>query len=162
MPGRPHITGRRLRDERGFTLMDLMIAVVVMGLLMAIALPMYDQFVERAKVAKATGDIGTISVAIGRFRLRNRDRVPMNLDELGMDIPLDPWGRQYQFLNIIDGNPNIGAVRKDGQLNPLNSDFDLYSMGEDGSSRGPLNAGPSRDDIVRANDGAFIGLAEDY
>ena len=45
---------------------------------------------------------------------------------------------------------------------PINSDFDLYSMGEDGKSKSPLTAKPSHDDIVRANDGAFIGLATDY
>jgi general secretion pathway protein G len=53
-------------------------------------------------------------------------------------------------------------LRKDGKLNPLNTDFDLYSLGRDGESRETLNARPSRDDIVRANNGAFIGLAEDY
>jgi len=44
----------------------------------------------------------------------------------------------------------------------LNSDFDLYSSGEDKNSKGPLSAKESRDDIIRANNGAFIGLAEDY
>ena len=68
----------------------------------------------------------------------------------------------YQFLNIIDGNPPAADVRKDGALNPLNSDFDLYSMGEDGESQAPLNAALARDDIVRANNGAFVGRAKDY
>ena len=45
---------------------------------------------------------------------------------------------------------------------PINSDFDLYSTGPDGASVAPLTAEPSRDDIVRANDGAFIGLASEY
>jgi len=45
---------------------------------------------------------------------------------------------------------------------PINTDFDLYSMGPDGRSAPPLTAKHSRDDIVRANDGAFIGLASDY
>ncbi|MDH4073829.1 MAG: prepilin-type cleavage/methylation domain-containing protein, partial [Gammaproteobacteria bacterium] len=52
--------------------------------------------------------------------------------------------------------------RKDGSLNPLNTDFDLYSAGADGESAGPLSATKSRDDIVRANNGAFIGLGENY
>ena len=75
---------------------------------------------------------------------------------------MDPWGRPYVFLNIIDGNPNISSVRKDGSLNPLNTDYDLYSLGKDGDSKAPLNAGESRDDIVRANDGAYIGRGEDF
>ena len=51
---------------------------------------------------------------------------------------------------------------KDKSLHPLNSDYDLYSMGKDGASTGPLTAKASRDDVVRANDGRFIGLAKDY
>jgi general secretion pathway protein G len=53
-------------------------------------------------------------------------------------------------------------VRKDGRLNPLNTDFDLFSTGKDGDTTGPLNARASRDDVVRANNGAFIGLGENY
>ena len=48
---------------------------------------------------------------------------------------------------------------KDRFLVPINSDFDLYSMGKDGKSQMPLTAKDSRDDIIRANDGAYIGLA---
>ena len=70
--------------------------------------------------------------------------------------------RPNQYLNIAAAGPGNGAVRKDGKLNPLNSDFDLYSVGADGESMGPLSAVKSRDDIVRANNGAFIGLGEDY
>ena len=56
----------------------------------------------------------------------------------------------------------MGGFRKDGNLNPLNTDFDLYSRGQDGDTAGPLSAQSSRDDIVRANNGAFVGLGEDY
>ena len=45
---------------------------------------------------------------------------------------------------------------------PKNSDFDLYSMGKDGASVGPLTAKASRDDVVRASDGRFVGLASDF
>lgn len=60
------------------------------------------------------------------------------------------------------GGSYMGQVRKDRNLVPINSNFDLYSMGQDGQSRPPLTARVSRDDIIYANDGAFIGLAEDY
>ena len=53
-------------------------------------------------------------------------------------------------------------MRKDKKLVPLNSDYDLYSMGPDGESKPPLTAKASKDDIVRANDGEFVGLAERY
>jgi len=60
-------------------------------------------------------------------------------------------------------SPNVmGQARKDRFLVPLNSDYDLYSAGKDGESRPPLSAQMSQDDIVRANDGAYIGLASQY
>jgi len=150
------------RKCQGMGLLDLMLAVIIASLLAAVAVPAYDQFVERAKVARAIGDIGTISIALERFCLKNNNQLPNSLNELPIEIPLDPWGAPYQYLNIMDAGPGKGAFRKDGKLNPLNSDFDLYSMGEDGDSKGPLSAKASRDDIVRANNGAFIGLGEDY
>ncbi len=146
----------------GFGLLDLMITLVIAGLLAALAVPAYNGLVDRARVARAIGDIGSISVDIERFRLGNEDRIPDNLAELDMDIPLDPWDQPYQYLNIVAAGPGVGGFRKDGNLNPLNTDFDLYSIGNDGSSSGPLSANASRDDIVRANNGSFIGLGEDY
>jgi general secretion pathway protein G len=56
----------------------------------------------------------------------------------------------------------IGGARKDRFLVPINSDFDLYSMGKDGESLGPLTAITSHDDIIRANDGGYYGLASDF
>jgi general secretion pathway protein G len=53
-------------------------------------------------------------------------------------------------------------MRKDKNLVPINSEYDLYSVGPDGRSVGPLTAKHSRDDIVMANDGRFIGVASDY
>lgn len=151
-----------MQHARGFSLIDLLISAIVAGLLAMIAVPGYQQYVERTRVERAIGDIRSIHVLIERFRLNNADRVPMLLDELGIAIPLDPWGQPYEFLNIIDANPSKGLVRKDGALNPLNTDYDIYSRGRDGKSKGPLNAAASRDDVVRANNGAYIGLAKDY
>ncbi len=147
---------------QGMGLIDLMLAVIIASLLMAVAVPAYDQFIDRARVARAIGDIGSISIAIERFGIKNNGRLPNSLDELLMDVPFDPWGAPYQYLNIVAAGPGKGAFRKDGKLNPLNSDFDLFSAGADGESMGPLSAAKSRDDIVRANNGAFIGLGEDY
>lgn len=161
LPG-THMTNLCAPKCQGFGLLDLMLAVIIASLLMAVAVPAYDQFVDRAKVARAIGDIGSISVEIERFRVRNNDRIPNDLDELPLEIPFDPWGARYQYLNIGGAGPGVGDFRKDGKLNPLNSDFDLYSAGADGKSTGPLSAEVSRDDIVRANNGAFIGLGEDY
>jgi general secretion pathway protein G len=148
--------------SHGFSLIELMIALVVAGMLMTVALPAYNGYIDRANVARAIGDIGSISLEMERFRLQNADAMPLTLNELKMDIPLDPWGRSYEYLDIVGAGPGKGGLRKDGKLNPLNSDFDLYSVGKDGKSVGPLSAKKSHDDVVRANNGAFIGLGEDY
>ena len=76
-------------------------------------------------------------------------------------VKKDPWGNDYQYLNIAK-EKGKGKLRKDKNLVPINSDFDLYSMGPDGSSVAPLTARASRDDIVRANDGGFVGLAGNF
>jgi len=152
----------RTRKSKGFGLLDLVVTLCIASLLAALAVPAYGMFAQRAKVTRAIGDIGSLSLAVERFRLDHDDRIPLSLVELGSEIPVDPWGRPYEYLSIDAAGPGKGGLRKDGRLNPLNSDFDLYSRGKDGDSRGPLSAAASRDDVVRANNGAFIGLGEDY
>ena len=156
------MTISRLGKIKGFTLLDLMLALIVASLLAALAIPVYGNYVERAREARAIGDVGSISVRIESFRLHNNDRLPDSLNELTGDVPKDPWGNDYEYLNIANAGSGNGGLRKDGKLNPLNTDFDLYSLGADETSSGPLSAKASRDDIVRANNGAFIGLGEDY
>ena len=147
---------------QGMGLLDLLLVLVIASLLAAVAVPAYDQFIDRTKVSRAVDDLGTISLVIVRFRVENNDHLPASLSELPIEIPLDPWGAPYQYLNIVAAGPGNGNFRKHGRLIPLNSDFDLYSMGADGESKGPLSARSSRDDIVRANSGGFIGLATEY
>jgi len=142
--------------------LDLTISLVVASLLLTLAVPAYNGFTDREKVAKAINDVGALSVEVERFRLHNNNRIPDTLGELSMAVPLDPWGRPYEFLNVSGAGHGLAGLRKDGQLNPVNTDFDLYSRGEDGESTGPLSEKASRDDIVRANNGAYIGPGKDY
>jgi general secretion pathway protein G len=153
---------QRLRAPAGFGLLELMIVLVIVGLLATLAVPAYNGFVDRARVKSAIGDIGSLHIKLEEFRIKNNDQLPANLNELNMDVPVDPWDQPYVYLNIQAAGPGAGGLRKDGNLNPLNTDYDLYSLGADGASSGPLSALASRDDIVRANNGAFIGLGEDY
>jgi general secretion pathway protein G len=151
-----------MQTSKGFGLLELMVVLVIAGLLTTLAIPAYSDFVDRARTSRAIGDIASISLEIEKFRLVNDSLPPLNLAELPVAAPLDPWSQPYSYLNIAAAGPGKGAYRKDGKLNPLNTDFDLYSAGRDGKSKGPLNAKDSRDDIVRANNGAFVGRAEDY
>lgn len=156
------MTDRRNDRIKGFGLIELMIVLVVASLLMSIAVPAYDRYSQRARVAGAIGEIGSISLELERFRLNNEDALPATLADLGIDIPLDPWGQPYVYVNIQAAGPGFGGLRKDKNLNPLNTDFDLYSIGKDGATVGPLSAKDSQDDIVRANNGDYIGLGQDY
>ena len=139
-----------------------MVTLAVASLLAMISFPAYTTFVNRAKVAAGIGDISRISLSVEQFRLNNENKMPASLAEIAMVVPLDPWGRPYQFLDAQAAGPGKGALRKDGKLNPLNTDFDLYSMGKDGGSKLPLSAEVSRDDIVRASNGAYFGLASKF
>ena len=144
--------------------MELMLTVSVVCLLAAIALPSYAAIIERQKVGEAGRELLEIAMVIERYRTM-RFEIPETLTELGLDADLleDPWGREYQFLSFNSSIPGInGMIRKDHNLHPLNSEFDLYSFGKDGASRSPLTAPASRDDVIWARDGGFVGLAEDY
>ncbi len=98
------------------------------------------------------------------FETANLGRLPDSLADIGMGGLLDPWGNPYQYLNLSDPNNRAarGKARKDHNLVPINSDYDLYSMGKDGGSVSPLTAKASRDDIVRAGNGRFVGKATDF
>ena len=154
--------GLRSRLAGGFGLLELMIVLVVAGLMASLAVPAYNGVIHRAKVKRAIGDIGSIHIKIEEYQIKNDHQLPLSLGDLEIAVGLDPWGQPYEYLNIQVAGPGNAGLRKDGKLNPLNTDYDLFSIGEDGDSAGPLSAKASRDDIVRANNGAFIGLGEDY
>jgi len=143
----------------GFTVLEILMALIIVGILATLGLSRYDEFIERARIAEAKADILGLDVKINFF-FNNRHSFPASLADIG-GAPLDPWGNPYQYLNI-QTTRGRGAVRKDHRLVPINSDYDLYSMGKDGRSASPLTASHSHDDIIRANNGEYIGLAKDY
>lgn len=153
---------RRVQAPRGFTLVELAMTTVVAALLVAMAVPGYTRVVQRQKIAQAERDLRLLALAIERYRTQH-GTPPETLNQLGVPIPKDPWGQNYRFLNFSSTAPGVnGKMRKDHNLHPLNSEFDLYSIGPDGRSSPPLTARASRDDIIWARDGGFVGPAEDY
>ena len=145
----------------GFTLIEVMVSVCIIGVLSAIATPFYIGFRERARVAVAISDIKTIETAIFNFFADNGS-LPDTLAQVGRGNILDPWGNPYSYLRIDGGNlKGKGKLRKDHFMVPVNTDFDLYSMGKDGGSASPFTAKASQDDIVRAYNGGYYGKVSD-
>ena len=153
----------RRYDTTGLTLIELLLVTAIMGILGVIAVPMYNGHIEKTRISEAIVGIREIELRITSFMALN-GAPPNTLEQVGMAGGLDPWGNPYQYLRIlgIPKNEIHGAWRKDRFLVPINSDFDLYSIGKDGGSSPPITAHPSRDDIIRAGQGAYIGLASDY
>lgn len=142
----------------GFTLIELLSVVAIVGVLSALAVPKYHDQVEKAKVAKAIGDLRALA-----SDLNGLDSLPPTLASIGRAGLLDPWGNSYIYNPFPSGKKGVPpGARKDRFLVPINSMFDLYSMGKDGQSSAPLTASRSRDDVIMANDGGYYGLARNY
>jgi len=137
-----------------------MLAVAIVGVLIAVAVPAWDGWRDRMKTQKAQADITAVSVVIDAHYADN-NTLPASLAAIGRANLRDPWGREYRYLPL-NTPQNRGHARKDHSLVPLNTDYDLYSVGPDGGTASPLTARASRDDIIRANNGRFVGPAKLY
>lgn len=143
----------------GFTLIEIALVLGVIGILSALAIAGFTGYQDRAQKAAAIIGMRGIDDEIRSFKLA-AGRLPKDLAEAGFGTLLDPWRNPYQYT-VLAASPR-GKWRKDRFLVPINSEFDLWSMGPDGQSVPPLTAKFSRDDIIRANDGSFYGLASQY
>ena len=151
-------------SNSGFTLIEIMIVIAIIGCLSAIAIPNYLKYRYEAEITVAITDIRMIEKQIFLFIMDNNGQLPNSLNNLpNIGAINDPWGNPYRYLRINGGLPSAnGLSRKDHFLVPVNTDYDLYSMGKDGASLAPFTAPVSQDDIVRANDGGYVGLVSNY
>lgn len=156
------VSSPRSGSRSGFTLLEMMVVLAIIGTLSLIAVVRYSSAIGKSKETVAIKELQDLHAEI-LFYEQKTGSLPLTLEELGRGTPLDPWGHPYKFLNFstLKGKGN-GAKRKDRFIVPLNSKFDLYCMGPDGKSKAPLTASASRDDIVVANDGDFVGPARLY
>jgi len=153
----------RKMPQKGLTLVELLLVVAIISTLLSVAIPGTSNMLHRAYISRACGEISIMSLKL-TDHLIDYGVLPETLEELDIPTLTDPWGNPYQYLIIMGRKKSeiSGKWRKDHFLVPLNYDFDLYSMGKDGKSVAPLTAKASHDDIVRANNGDYIGLASKY
>ena len=134
---------RRLRDRSGFTLIEIMVVIVILGLLAALVVPKLIGRTEEAKKTQSRVQIKNIEQALGLFKLDNgfypttdqgiealvkipdAGRIPKNYRKDGyLDrVPKDPWGNPYVF--VMPGE---------------HGEYDLLSYGKDGSPGGEGDA----------------------
>ena len=131
MPKKDHTPRRR---NRGFTLLEILVVLAIIGLIAAIAAPQVFKSLGGAKSDSAKVQIESLSTAIDLYRLEV-GKLPPDLEALiekpsGEDrwngpylrkkvVPMDPWGNPFQY-------------RAPGEF----YDFDLYSLGADGAEGG--------------------------
>ena len=152
----------------GFTLVELLIAIAIVGILSAIAIPNYLRYLEKNKEITAISDIVTIAGKLKGIMMENPEALPAGLAQInvGNYLPLiDPWGNPYQYLRLYGlTKPQALAAgcRRKQNITPVSTDFDLYSMGPDGVTEVNLKSAKAKDDIVRGDDGAYVGVANGF
>jgi general secretion pathway protein G len=157
----------RSGGARGLSIIEILVVVAILGTLLAVGSPMYGRARDKAMVVRAIADIASIQKDLAVFTL-DTGALPASLAELPVTAPSDPWGQAYEYLRFIDSknakkDPKADEkMRRDVHLKPLNTDYDLYSMGKDRQSKPNLANKASQDDVLRAINGGFIGLAVDF
>lgn len=151
-----------LRSEagQGFTLIELAMAIAILGILAGIAVPSYSRFIEKARVTKAIAEVTELQKDIELYKTIQK-AFPDTLNEIGRGSLVDPWSNPYQYLNFAK-TTETASIRKDRFDVSLNKKYDVYSTGRDGESEPSITEQTSHDDVIRASDGAFIGLASEF
>ena len=106
-----------MHNQRGFSLIEIMVVVVILGILAALVVPKIINRPDEARVVKAKQDVMTIQSALDLYKLDNGSYpttdqgiqalvqrpnsgpVPNNWQSYLKSVPKDPWGRDYLYLN---------------------------------------------------------------
>ncbi|NOS79780.1 MAG: prepilin-type N-terminal cleavage/methylation domain-containing protein, partial [Nitrospira sp.] len=105
----------------GFTLIEVMIAVAIAGILASLAVPTYTDFLYKARIARTVAELHGLAKELQGFALSS-ELYPDTLAQIGRSTMLDPWGNPYQYYRINCGPATAGL------LNPP----DLPDHGSDG------------------------------
>jgi general secretion pathway protein G len=137
-----------LQPQRGFTLLEIMVVVVILGILAALVVPKIIGRPDEARIIAAKQDIASLMQALKLYRLDNQ-RYPTT--EQGLQalvvrpasappapnwkaggyierLPGDPWGNPYQYLNPgVNGELDVFSLGADGALGGEGNDADIGS-----------------------------------
>lgn len=156
-------TENRTTSNSGFTFLELLIAMAIVAILASLAISSFATFKELARVARCCEEIRSLEREIAAYATE-KGEIPPDLATINRQDLKDPWGNPYHYypaalpVDITNAGPN----NRINTAGTINSDFDLYSLGATGAFDQSINADDSKDDIVRANDGSFVGQAKDY
>lgn len=143
--------------NKGYTLVELLVVCTIIGILSTIAIPTFSDVRRSVKVARAISEINGLEKEIIGYAVEKGDYPPSGpagFTAIRRDGVLDPWGNPYVYKQYVITEMRFKGVNE-------NTDFDLYSPGEDGLSTDlNLVATDSIDDVVRFSDGGYIGLAD--
>jgi general secretion pathway protein G len=138
----------QLRGQRGFTLLEVMVVVVILGILAALVVPRIVSRPDEARTVAAKQDIATLMQALQLYRLDNRSYpsteqglqalvarpatapLPPNWKSGGYleRLPRDPWGNPYQYLNPgLQGEIDVFSFGADGTAGGEGNDADIGS-----------------------------------
>jgi general secretion pathway protein G len=154
-------------SSHGFTLIELLMVFAISVVLASVSFSYYNRYVQKAQLLAVVNDIRFLEREIKTYEMVY-EKLPPSLATIGEQNYLDRWGRPFQYMRIQDAydfmGPELGKgeQRKDRYMNPVNTDFDLYSLGPDGETSAQFTSDKGKDDIVRANNGDYCGLAADH